>query len=114
MSNIIFDENKFTKEQSDKICKQYKNRVPIIIWEISDNILIKKRKFIVPVDITMGQFLYVLRKQIKNVNEYEGLFLFIYKSNVLPSMGDMISKIYAEHSDNGFLKLSLTKENTFG
>ena len=114
MSDIIFNENKFTKEQSEKICKQYDGRIPIIIWTISDNILIKKRKFIVPVDISMGQFLYVLRKQIKNINETEGLFLFIYKSNVLPSMGDMISKIYAEHNDNGFLKLTLTKENTFG
>ena len=42
MSNVIFEKDKFTKEQSDRIRKQYNNRVPIIIWSISDNICIKK------------------------------------------------------------------------
>lgn len=114
MSSVIFEKDKFTKEQSDRIRKQYNNRVPIIIWSISDNICIKKRKFIVPTDITMGQFLYILRRQIKNVTESEGLFLFIYESNVLPAMGENISAVFEKHNENGFLKLTITKENTFG
>mgnify|MGYP001161332988 CR=1 FL=1 len=110
----MFDTNKFTQEQSDRIRKQYKNRIPIIIWDIGDNIMIKKRKFIVPIDITVGQFLYVLRKQITNITEADGIFLFIHGNNAIPLMSELIGIVFNNHNDNGFLKLTITKENTFG
>jgi len=112
--NEPYNESDFSSEHSDRILMKYKNRVPILIWNVDKGVEIVKRKFIVPMDITLGQFLFVLRKQITNMTSVDGLFLFVHKSNTMLPVGDVIGKIYKEHKQDGFLRLVLAKENTFG
>jgi len=114
MNQYFLESDKFTMDMANKMRERYKGRLPVLIWSVIDNIDIVKRKFIVPEGVTMGQFLYILKKQIKNKDAAEAIFLIIHNKNILPLMGDTIGKIYAEHNDNGFLKLAISKENTFG
>jgi GABA(A) receptor-associated protein len=53
--------------ESDRIRAKYPDRVPCIVEkaEKSDIAAIDKKKFLVPSDLTVGQFVYVIRKRIK-------------------------------------------------
>jgi GABA(A) receptor-associated protein len=113
-NQTIFDPKNYTQNSADRIIEKYPHRLPILIWEQGSGIDMKKRKFIVPKDITLGQFLYVVRKQMKNLSESDGLFIFITGKGVMLPVSELMSCIYNEHNDNGFLKFTVTKENTFG
>jgi GABA(A) receptor-associated protein len=116
--NISFEtiKDQFTEEQSANILTKYKNKVPIIIWEIHDNIELDKRKFIVSKDLSIGQFLYVIRKRCK-ISSEEGLFMFIHtpdeKVILAPNTG-LVGIVYSANNIGGFLRVSISKENTFG
>ena len=47
-----------------------------------------------------------MNKQIIDINESEGIFLFIYEKNVMPSMSELISLIFDKYNDQGYLKLT--------
>jgi len=66
----------------------------------------------VPRDLTLGQYLYVVRKKLRLPQE-KALFLFI--NNKIISSTKMIGEIYEKnkHSD-GFLYVSYSYENVFG
>ena len=69
-------------------------------------------EFLVPSDLTCGQFVYVIRKRIKLSPEKA---LFIFCNNQLPPTSALMSSIYAEHKDNdGFLYVTYSGENSFG
>lgn len=101
------------KAESLKIRSKYPDRVPIIVESTDKNIpKIDKKKFLVPHDITCGQFLYVIRKRIK-LNSEKGLFLFI--NGKLPATSQHIAIIDSENADeDGFLYIDYSGENTFG
>jgi len=102
------------KTESDKIIEKYPNRIPIII-EKADNCHlndIDKTKYLVPKDLNMNQFVYIIRKRIKLDNS-QSIF-FIVGNNVCPS-NTPLCNIYEEHKDeDGFLYIIYTSENTFG
>ena len=109
-------DNEFStrKSESDKIIQKYPNRIPIIIEKAEKCILndIDKHKYLVPKDLNMNQFIYIIRKRIKLDNS-QSIF-FIVGNNVCPS-NSPLSHIYEEHKDkDGFLYIIYTSENTFG
>ncbi|KZV95260.1 putative ATG8-essential for autophagy [Exidia glandulosa HHB12029] len=102
------------KSESELIRAQYPDRIPIICEraENSDIAEIDKIKYMVPYDLTVGQFAYVIRKRIK-LESQKALFIFI--DEILPPAGGLMSAIYAEHRDqDGFLYVKYSGENTFG
>jgi len=113
-SNETFDESKYAAETANRIITKYRNRIPVLIWSIGDNIKIRKRKFIVPKDLTLGQFLYVLRKQMDKIDAIDGVFIFVHATNTMIPVSETMAKIYEQHNVDGFLRLSVVKENTFG
>ena len=56
-------------EESKKIRTKYPDRIPIIVDRLNQNNKdipeIDKKKYLVPSDLTVGQFQYVIRKRIK-------------------------------------------------
>jgi len=103
-------------EESSRILKKYPDRIPIICEKsISkrDNIpSIDKNKYLVPFDLTVGQFMYIIRKRI-NLKSEEAIFLFI--SNFIAPSSAIIGDIYQNYKDDdGFLYIQYSKENTFG
>lgn len=110
--------NRFSHEQrkseASRIRARYSDRVPIVV-EVSPKSSIPdidKNKFLVPLDITVGQFLQVIRKRMV-LNSSQGIFLFV--NNTIPAMTSLIGEIYKEHKDTDeFLYFTLTGESAFG
>ena len=100
----------------NRIVGKYPDRIPIIIEKSkinSNNIPdLDKHKFLVPADISLGQFMYVLRQRIK-LKSKVAIFLFI--NDKLISTSSTIGEIYDQnkHIDN-FLYIKYAGENTFG
>ncbi|KAH8488404.1 hypothetical protein H0E87_024174 [Populus deltoides] len=68
--------------------------------------------YLVPADLTVGQFVYVIRKRIK-LSAEKAIFIFV--DNVLPPTGAIMSSIYDEKKDeDAFLYVTYSGENTFG
>ena len=102
------------KRESKNVINRYPNKVPIIVEKFDNENIpdLDKHKFIVPANLTLGQFIYVIRKRIK-LNPEKALFIFI--NNILPPINELISRIYNEHKDeDGFLYIKYTTENTYG
>lgn len=98
---------------SEDILKIHPNKIPIII-KLSENskIELDKLKYIVPVDITLQQFHCILNKYIKK-NEKQSVIMFI--NQTLPVSSELIGSLYNKYKDNdGFLYITVQKENTFG
>jgi len=101
-------------QEAERIRAKYPDRIPVIV-EKSDNTnipTIDKQKYLVPSDLTVGQFVYVIRKRIDLPAE-KAMFVFI--NNTLPPTASLMSNIYEHHKDNdGFLYVKYSGENTFG
>jgi GABA(A) receptor-associated protein len=98
------------QRESAKVRDKYPDRIPIIVE--TDDFVLDKQKFLVPCDLTVSQFLYVLRKRIKLKPE-EGVYMFI--NNILSSGTQLLMSHYQNNCDeDGFLYIYLSKENTFG
>ena len=102
------------KQESTNISKKYPGRIPIIVQKHCDSKLpeVDKCKYLVPKDMTMGQFLFVVRKRVKLGPEQA---LFITVNGTLVSSVKTIGDISCDLSDeDGFLYVIYTNENTFG
>lgn len=105
-------------EEAQRVLNKYPDRIPIICERTTANrpMLpnIDKAKYLVPNTLTVGQFLYVIRKRIRLPPE-KALFLFIGASQVIPATSSLLSALYQQHKDkDGFLYVVYTDENTFG
>jgi GABA(A) receptor-associated protein len=102
------------KAEADRIRLKYPDRIPVICEKVdkSDIADIDKKKYLVPADLTMGQFVYVIRKRVKLPADQA---IFIFVSNTLPPAAALMSQVYKEHaSDDLFLYVTFSGESTFG
>ncbi|KAL9260669.1 Autophagy-related protein [Drosera capensis] len=100
--------------ESTRIRDKYPDRIPVIVEraEKTDIPDIDKKKYLVPADLNVGQFVYVVRKRIK-LSPEKAIFIFV--KSILPPTAAMMSAIYEEHKDeDGFLYMTYSGENTFG
>ena len=102
-------------EESKKIKLKYPQRVPIIVEKYDNKSLINeidKDKYLVPKDLNINQFTYIIRKRIK-LNKSQSIFLMV--NNTICPSNKPIDAIYNDHKDkDGFLYIKYTGENTFG
>jgi GABA(A) receptor-associated protein len=69
-------------------------------------------RYLVPSDLTVGQFVYVIRKRISLPPEKA---IFVFVKNSLPPTAALMSAIYEKNKDpDGFLYVTYSGENTFG
>jgi GABA(A) receptor-associated protein len=120
MSKQEFDfkkNNSFGKRKlnSNRIRDKYPDRIPIIVEKDKkarnlNNI--DKNKYLVPYELTLGQFLHIIRQRTK-IEPAQSLYLFC--GNTLPPTSQSIGNIYQENKDeDGFLYVIYCAENTFG
>jgi GABA(A) receptor-associated protein len=106
---------RFTKEEYERLTKKYPGRIPVFVFRLRDSTDIpdiKKHKYLVPSDLTVGNFIYLIRKQLKLTPE-KALYIFI--GNTLPMSSMTMGQIYSLHrSEDGALRMFYTSENTFG
>jgi GABA(A) receptor-associated protein len=101
-------------EEAKRILEKYPNRIPIIVEKDPRCKLpeIQKYKYLVPDDLSMAQFMYVIRKRIKLKAE-ESIYTFI--NNKIIAGNTMLSSVYEKNkSEDGFLYVIYTAESTFG
>jgi len=102
------------KAESARIRVKYPDRIPVIAEKASSSSIpdIDKKKYLVPADLTMGQFVYVIRKRIKLPPDAA---IFIFVNNSLPPAAEIMAKIYKDAADeDGFLYVTYSGESTFG
>lgn len=100
--------------ESARIRNKYPDRVPIIVEQQKKSSLpeLDKHKYLVPGDLTVGQFMHVLRKRMKMPPE-EALFIFM--NNKIPPSSSLVSHVYQnDKNEDGFLYCIVAKENVFG
>lgn len=104
------------RQDAEAIIAKYPDRVPIICErvkgdkEVPD---IDKKKYLVPNDLTIGQFMYIIRKRMQ-LTSTKALFLFVNNGTLVP-VSELIKNVYDVHRDtDGFLYLKYSGENAFG
>jgi len=103
------------REVAERIRSKYQDRIPVIVEKAprSDAPDIDKKKYLVPADITVGKFVYEIRKHMNKVNAEKAIYLFV--NNTIPPTAALISQIYERYKDeDGFLYITYSGENTFG
>eukprot|EP01115_Flamella_aegyptia_P012996 TRINITY_DN66904_c0_g1_i1.p1 TRINITY_DN66904_c0_g1~~TRINITY_DN66904_c0_g1_i1.p1 ORF type:complete len:117 (-),score=30.33 TRINITY_DN66904_c0_g1_i1:106-456(-) len=101
-------------EVANKILSKYPDRIPVIVEKApkSDVPEIDKKKYLVPNDITVGKFIYEIKKHMK-LSAEKAIFLFV--KNTLPQNAALMNQIYERYKDeDGFLYITYSGENTFG
>lgn len=70
-------------QESNKIRSKYPDRIPVVVEKAPNSQIqdIDKRKFLVPNDISVAQFMWIIRRRIQLPAE-KAIFLFVGK--VLP------------------------------
>ncbi len=111
-------QHSFSDRQSEsiRIRNLYPNRIPIICERSDlapeDCPHIDKKKYLVPRDLTVGQFIHVIRNRLKMSPE-KALYLFV--NGNIPTTSYPMSVIYDFYKDSdGYLYFLYTFENTFG
>lgn len=102
------------RSESNKIINKYPLRVPIIVEKCDKSLIndIDKNKYLVPNDLNMNQFVYIIRKRIK-LDQSQSIFLMI--NNTICPSNTPVGSVYDDYKDDdGFLYIKYTNENTFG
>ncbi|MCL4129584.1 UNVERIFIED_CONTAM: hypothetical protein GTU68_036789 [Idotea baltica] len=81
------------KAEGEKIRRKYPDRVPVIVEKapkarIGD---LDKKKYLVPSDLTVGQFYFLIRKRI-HLRPEDALFFFV--NNVIPPTSATMGSLY--------------------
>lgn len=117
------------KTQSSLILKMYPDKIPVIVERLNTSEPtikeLKNKKYLVPPDMTIGQFLFTIIRPRIELRVEQALFCFVTerKQNIfnstfhftIPPASSLISIVYKIHKDeDGFLYLHYSGENTFG
>ena len=104
-------------EESKRVLAKYPDRIPVIMEKINNNKkdsipVLDRVKFLVPLDVSVNQFTYIIRKRIE-IGPEKAIFIFV--NNTLPPSSALIKELYETHKDeDGFLYMNYSGENTFG
>ena len=106
--------NKYTFEkryqESKKVLDKYSERIPIIVEKLNDSELpdIDKCKYLVPKEMSISQFMFVIRKRIKLLPSQT---LFFTINGKMISSSQLLLEIYDNEKDkDGFLYITYTNE----
>ena len=104
-------------QEAIKIMARYTDRLPIICEKNQRDIGtpdIDKHKYLVPHNITVGQFMHVIRKRIR-LPSGVALFLFIGDNKTILPTHTLLAHAYQKFKNNdGFLYIMYSRENVFG
>lgn len=104
------------REEGKRVFEKYRDRIPVICERnmMSSNLCpdIDKKKYLVPNDLTFGQFLFVIRKRLKLPSE-KALFLFVEQT--MPNNQNTMAELYSKFaSPDYFMYITYSLENVFG
>lgn len=102
--------------EAARIMSKYPDKIPVIVEKAQktrDTLPeLKKNKYVVPRDLTMGQMIYLIRRYLTLPPE-EALFLFV--SNTLVPSTERIVDVWGRYrSEDGALHVLYSGESAFG
>ena len=102
-------------KESAAMIASYPDRIPVIVEKFSRSNLpeMEKRKYLVPCNMPVGQFIFILRSRL---HLSPGTALFVFVNNTLPQTAQLMGSVYESYKDegDGFLYLCYSSEKTFG
>ena len=103
------------RTESNQIKQSHPNRACVYMVKSKGNFTLPnldKCKYLVPIDITIGQFAYIIRRRIRLSSTTA---MFLMANNSMLSTTATIGEINKKHMDeDGFLYIYYTAENCFG
>lgn len=104
------------KSECDKIRQQFPDKIPIICEKDPKSKIqdVDKTKYLVPIDLTVAQFSYMIRKRVE-LEKDSAFFLLVGAKHSIT--GDtLISEIYEKYKDpeDGFLYIAYASELSWG
>jgi GABA(A) receptor-associated protein len=103
--------------RAQEVMKKWPGRIPVILdRQTAHSPEIKQNRYMVPKEITVAQFMFTIRKQMKALKPEQSICLFIYEKNVLPVATQTMGDVYHQHRDaeDNFLYMTYSVENCFG
>jgi GABA(A) receptor-associated protein len=109
-------EEKLSPEEFERLSRTFPDRIPVFVLRARgcapEVPHLAKKKFIVPKSLNVGQFVYIIRRQMSMPAE-TALFLFV--GNTLPTTGTSMTELYHQYkSEDGALRVMYTSESVFG
>lgn len=119
--------------EAHRIRAKYPNRIPVICERAPrcDLPEIDKKKFLVPMNMMVGEFKYIVHKHINQcamtqqqnagsmlssvppITHEKTIYLFV--NNTAPKAGALMQEVYEEHvAEDGYLYVEYSAENTLG
>lgn len=106
----------YRKNESAHIMTKYADRVPVICEVLPSSrqkLTLDKHKYLVPQDLTVGQFLNIIRRRVQ-LRPENALYIFTEHSE-LPTISKLMSELYnSSKNEDGFLYLCVALEDTYG
>jgi GABA(A) receptor-associated protein len=107
--------NEDKSSYASRLFKKYPDKVPVIVKKDLRSQIhpIDKEKFLVPKELTVGQFLYTLRQRVK-LSPEQALYLFF--NGKIVNSADTMMQVYTEHysKEDEMLHATYAGESTFG
>lgn len=109
---------KLTKEETQKVLRQYPDRIPVLI-KLDKKLKLDKHKYLVPKDMTLAQFIFVVKKRAlesgSSMSEKHAIYVLV-NDKVVPRHTDLLSELYASHKDqdDDMLHMYVGLETFFG
>ncbi|KAG9156942.1 hypothetical protein Leryth_008998 [Lithospermum erythrorhizon] len=116
-SSLSFKDDYTFEERSNEsqdIIAKYPDRLPVVVERYSKTDLpeMEKKKYLVPRDMSVGQFIYILSSRLRLA---PGKALFVFVNDTLPQTSSLMESVYESYKDeDGFLYMCYSSEQTFG
>ncbi|XP_066575163.1 microtubule-associated proteins 1A/1B light chain 3C [Amia ocellicauda] len=114
-----FKQRKCLETRKHEVCtirSKFPNKIPVIVERYSGETVLPpldKTKFLVPQEMTMGQFICLLRSRVVLCGT-QALFVFVL-GRALCCLSSSMAEVYTSHHDrDGFLYLCYASQDAFG
>ncbi|KAM8732636.1 microtubule-associated proteins 1A/1B light chain 3C [Acanthopagrus latus] len=119
MEMMPFKQRKCLETRKDEVCSirsKFPNKLPVIVERYTREKtlpLLDKTKFLVPFELTLGQFLCLLRNKI-DLDSTQALFLLVAEKS-MSCMSSSMREVYSRYRDtDGFLYITYASQEMFG
>ncbi|GLG93248.1 Microtubule-associated proteins 1A/1B light chain 3C [Gryllus bimaculatus] len=104
------------REEVLAIRSKFPNKVPVIVerfYKEQNLPTLDKRKFLVPQEITMSQFVTIIRNRMK-LGSTQAFYLLVRNRSMI-SLSRTLAEVYSEYRDeDGFLYVTYASQEVFG
>lgn len=118
-TNLPFKERKCLATRKREVVgmrSKFPSKLPVIVERYRKETflpLLDKTKFLVPKDMSVGQFMAILRNRMPLGHAHA--FYFLLDGRTLPTVSMSMAEVYMAHRDeDGFLYLTYASQEVFG